>query len=167
MNLDSGGMRDQIEHFLDRSRSATQVLLLNVPGQDRVLVGFAVDRAILGSKAVCSAVAKRGYRMPAYRVQIHGENFLVELEGDWAKYGFLTVRDVVAESPAAAESLAVQMIRDDPKLRPLVQNATDDPPTMQLEDLAEIDAPSPATPTGFIWYRMQPVRRWWQFWKRW
>ena len=104
--------------------------------------------------------------MPKYRVQIDAKNFLVNMDGATAKYGFITYRFVDAPDPVAAENSAVQMIRDDQELRDLVLNDKNDPPVMDVEEIAEIESAdaSPEQP-GRVWYEMNP-RRWWQFWRR-
>lgn len=105
--------------------------------------------------------------MPAYLVQINGRNFLIELEGHLARWGFFTHRVVEASDPEAAEKAAVQMVRETESLRVVVRNAPGDPPTMVVSELAELDptAPREEVATGIIWYDESP-KRWWQFWKR-
>ncbi len=103
--------------------------------------------------------------MPLYRVNLNGKNYLIETDGVIEKYGFYTFRDVTAANPEEAEYAAVQMLREDHGLRQIVKNAVDDPPTMHLEELVEIEAPNPIQP-GFIFYPEKTTNRWWQIWKR-
>jgi len=97
--------------------------------------------------------------MPAYRAVINGENFLVEMDGVIEKHGFFTVRSVSADDPAAAESMAVQVLRDDQKLRGLIKNTPDDPPTMSVNEIIEIETFDPNEQPELTWYRMWPAKR--------
>lgn len=105
--------------------------------------------------------------MATYQVQVHGSNFLVDVDGRVAKRGFLTFRVVEAPDPVQAESIAIASVRTTQSLRDLVRNEPGDPPVMNVEQMVELDEGSPPeeTPTGLIWYEDSP-RRWWQFWRR-
>lgn len=94
--------------------------------------------------------------MPAYRVLIEGKNFFIEMDGMTAKYGFFTIRCVTAEDVGAAEERAIQLLRNDQHVRVLVKNAPDDPPTMQVEQIEEIDAVDSGPTTGLAFYKMPP-----------
>ena len=104
--------------------------------------------------------------MPRYRTEIHGENFLVDVDGSISKRGFITFRVVEAQGPEVAEEKAVQLIRETAELRQLVRNDSADPPTMKVTEVVILEdaATAEAVPTGFIWYEHSP-KRWWQFWK--
>jgi hypothetical protein len=104
--------------------------------------------------------------MGKYRVQIEGKNFLLEMNGKVAEYGFITFRFVEAEDHSAAEDNAVQMLRGDQRLRDLVKNDRADPPVMDVLEIAELESVDemPQQP-GLIWYPVNP-KRWWQFWRR-
>jgi hypothetical protein len=104
--------------------------------------------------------------MPKYRVQINAKNFLVDMDGVVAKYGFITWRLVDAPDPVAAENSAVQMLREDQELRVLVLNEKNDPPVMDVTETAVLDSVEASqSQPGRIWYPMNP-KRWWQFWRR-
>jgi hypothetical protein len=105
--------------------------------------------------------------MPHYKVMINGRNFLVEMDGRVAKYGFYTFRFVEAADPTAAEYAAVQMIRETQRLRGLIRNASEDPPVMDVTSIDEVETlpPLEEREPGFVWYEENP-RRWWQFWRR-
>jgi hypothetical protein len=105
--------------------------------------------------------------MPSYQVEVHGRNFLVDVEGEVAKRGFFSHRVVEAAGPEEAELAAVQAVRRTQRLRDVVKNSSDDPPTMEVTRMREVDpaAPRADLETGFIWYDESP-KRWWQFWKR-
>ena len=105
--------------------------------------------------------------MPAYRVMINGQNFLVERDGRVAKHGFFTTRIVEASDPVAAEHAAVPMIRETQRLRDLVRNDPGDPPVIDVTSIVELESGEEveSRETGFVWYEERP-RRWWQFWRR-
>ncbi len=103
--------------------------------------------------------------MAKYRVQIDAQNFLVDMDGRRDKYGFITFRDVEAADARAAELAAVELLRGDAELCAIVQNAPDDPPVMDVEEIVELEASGePSIPPGRIWYAMKP-KRWWQLWR--
>jgi hypothetical protein len=106
-------------------------------------------------------------KMSAYRVMINGQNFLVEMDGRLAKYGFFTARIVESPDPIAAEYAAVQMIRETQRLRDLVRNEPGDPPVMHVTSIVELESGDEIEDRepGFVWYEERP-RRWWQFWRR-
>jgi len=104
--------------------------------------------------------------MPKYVVTIDASNFLVEMDNQLAKRGFIALKLVEADDPKKAEFAAVQMLRDDQGLREMVRNEPNDPPVMDLEEIAEVDSfDSFPTQPGLIWYELNP-KRWWQFWRR-
>ena len=104
--------------------------------------------------------------MPRYRAEIHGENFLIEVDGHLSKRGFITFRVVEAQHPEVAEEKAVQLIRETADFRQLLRNDPADPPTMKVSELVALDEADQGNevPAGFIWYESSP-KRWWQFWK--
>ena len=102
--------------------------------------------------------------MPKYKVEIDGQNFLINMDGRQAKYGFFMFRLVDADDEAAAAKQAVQMVRDAPNLGDTVLNRGDDAPTIDVLSIVEVvDLQNPQP--GLIWYPEQS-RRWWEFWKR-
>jgi hypothetical protein len=101
--------------------------------------------------------------MPRYKVEINGQNFLIHMEGQIAKYGFFTTRFVEATDSTAAENTAVQMIRETQRLRELVRNAPD-MDVIGITEMESVDGTGSREP-GFAWYEERP-KRWWQFWRR-
>lgn len=71
---------------------------------------------------------------------LEGKNFILELEGTIRKYGFYTTRFVEAENPEKAELYAVQLIKEDEKIRKNVKNPKSDPPMLFLEKLEEVSS---------------------------
>jgi acetolactate synthase regulatory subunit len=105
--------------------------------------------------------------MPKYRVDISGANFLIDIAGRTAKYGFFTTRFVESADSIDAQNSAVQLIRETQRLRDLVRNALDDPPFMDVTSISELesfDGIENLEP-GFVWYEERP-KRWWQIWRR-
>jgi hypothetical protein len=78
--------------------------------------------------------------MPKYRAFVHGVNFHMHLSDakEVERLGFYTNVFVEAESVAAAELVAVDVLRDDPDLRQGVLNPRDDPPRLFVEEIKEI-----------------------------
>jgi hypothetical protein len=103
--------------------------------------------------------------VPKYVVQIDAENFLIDVDGEVAKRGFITFTCVESDDPDSAELAAVQMIREDQDLRPLVKNAASDPPRMSMVSIHEVESFDEVEGLGKIWYDMNP-KRWWQLWRR-
>ena len=62
--------------------------------------------------------------------------------------GFYTTRCVVASDPVDAEYKAIDLIRQDPKLRRAVRNARTDPPIMNITDIVEVKSFAPLKPPG-------------------
>ena len=97
--------------------------------------------------------------MKKYKLFIHGENFLLNLDQS-QKHGFYTTRFVEAENEGEAEEKAVGMLRNDSNLRDKVSNAVSDPPKMFVEKIVElnsfegIDLPG----TGYTFYVEENVQ---------
>ncbi len=79
--------------------------------------------------------------MKWYLVSLHGQNLYLNYKGDLAKYSFHTKCYVQANDEREAEIEALQKIMDDRKFQSIVQNEDDDPPTMSVESLQEVDKP--------------------------
>jgi hypothetical protein len=104
--------------------------------------------------------------MPKYCVQIRAQNLLVEMSGKLAKHAFITWKFVEAPDATAAETIAIQMVRDDEELRAVVRNEAADAPTMEAPEIVEFESfEGVNTNLGRIWYEMNPTH-WWQFWRR-
>ena len=77
--------------------------------------------------------------MKKYKVKLHGENFLLNLDGDLKKYGFYATKFVKAESPQEAEKIAIILIHQNPNLRDTVLNKNTDRPTINMEEIKEVN----------------------------
>ena len=78
--------------------------------------------------------------MKRYKVKLHGENFLLNLDGDLKKYGFFATKFVKAKNPKEAEKIAIILIRQNPNLRDTVLNENADRPTINLGEINEINS---------------------------
>ena len=56
------------------------------------------------------------------------------------KYGFYTTRFVEAEDSKEAENIAVEIIKNDNKLKPSVLNEKSNPPKIYVEEIVELDS---------------------------
>ena len=95
--------------------------------------------------------------MKHYQVSLHGETFWLEMEGKPSRMGFFTNRLVVAYDEEDAENKAVQMLREDPKLKGKL-NDSSDPPMIYCEGITVIDAFDPSTVVqhGYSFYPEEP-----------
>jgi hypothetical protein len=77
--------------------------------------------------------------MKNFKVQLHGKNFLLNLDGEIKKYGFYTTIFVKAENPQKAEKMAVILTHQNPNLRETVLNENADRPKINLEEIKEVN----------------------------
>lgn len=78
--------------------------------------------------------------MPTYKVEVNGENFLLDRGFGPARLGFFTARIVIAETPEEAERDAIEAIRKDPEVGGGVLNDPENPPLLHTESVSEISA---------------------------
>lgn len=91
--------------------------------------------------------------MPHYRVLVRGRNFWLRHDTGPECVGFYTTRFVQAASEIEAESAAVELIKQDPKLGRSVLNERADPPIMFVEDVDEVEVEDvPHVTPGFAFY---------------
>ena len=87
-----------------------------------------------------------------WRVLLEGRNFWLRVDSDTRRLGFYTTRFVEAEDERSAELVAIQLIRDDPKL-PEVLHQRSDPPMIYAEEITAVAAPDRDHPnTGYTFY---------------
>ena len=77
--------------------------------------------------------------MKRYKVKLHGENFLLNFDGELKKYGFYATKFVKAESPQEAEKIAIILIHQNPNLRDTILNNNTDRPTINMEEIKEVN----------------------------
>jgi hypothetical protein len=93
--------------------------------------------------------------MRKFRVLLQGSNFLIPVAGNGLlKHGFYTNRFVEAADEEAAELAAVGQLRAKQSLREIVRNQPDDPPRIQLNEVAELASLEnlPSLDQGLAWY---------------
>ena len=84
-------------------------------------------------------LARKENLMKRFKVKLHGENFLLNLDGELKKFGFYATKFVKAENPRKAEKIAVILSYQNPNLRDAVLNANADRPTINLEEIKEVN----------------------------
>jgi len=90
--------------------------------------------------------------MPRWRVLLEGRNFWLRVDGQLQRLGFYTTRFVDAFDEKAAELMAVQLIRDDPKLGEAL-NERSDPPMICVEQVTRVAVPdSEYANAGYTFY---------------
>ena len=77
--------------------------------------------------------------MKRFKLKFHGENFLLNLDGELKKYGFYATKFVKAENPQEAEKIAIILIRQYPNLRNTLSNESTDRPKINLDEIKEIN----------------------------
>lgn len=85
---------------------------------------------------------------------MNGENFLLNSDGQLQKLGFYVTRIVEAQNPEEAELAAVDLVREDSRLKGNVLNERDDPPMLYADEIEEIEISDGAenVNTGFSWF---------------
>jgi hypothetical protein len=78
--------------------------------------------------------------MQKYRIMIHGQNLLTEIDGVRQRCSFYTNVFVEAFTPADAESRAIDVLREDAHLRDVALNAEDDPLKFSANVVQEIES---------------------------
>ena len=77
--------------------------------------------------------------MKKFKVLVTGNNCLIrEDEKPPCKFGFYTIVFVEAPNAEHAEAIAIELLRNDPKLRKACENDTSDPPAIEVESIDEI-----------------------------
>jgi hypothetical protein len=77
--------------------------------------------------------------MKRFKVKLHGENFLLNLDGEFKKYGFYATKFVKAENPKEAEKMAAILIYQNPNLKNTVVNENNYRLTFNIEEIEEVN----------------------------
>src|SRR3982751_2494082 len=92
---------------------------------------FRIVSSIIGGASLMRSVrplrTATSHVMQKYRVMIHGQNLLTEVDGVRKKLGFFTNVFIEAFTAADAESRAIDIVRQDDGLADILLNADDDP----------------------------------------
>lgn len=77
--------------------------------------------------------------MKRYKIQLKGENFLLNFTGEPRKFSFHATKFLKAKSPEDAEKMAIIMIRQTPDLRNTVLTEQTDRPRIVLDSIREVN----------------------------
>ncbi len=88
--------------------------------------------------------------MKRFLVDLRGENFLLNLDGEPRKFGFTLSRYLRAADAVIAEKKAIILARQLPTLKQVLISDNEDPPRIVLQQIREI------SPLLFALRRRQP-----------
>ena len=77
--------------------------------------------------------------MKRYRIEMRGENFLLNFDGEPHKFGFTLSRYIRAADVAVAEKIATIQARQLPSLKQGLCNDPEDPPRIRMEQIREVN----------------------------
>jgi hypothetical protein len=77
--------------------------------------------------------------MKKFEVKLHGTSFLFNFDGELKKFGFHTTKFVEAEDSRKAEKIAIILSYQNPYLRNTVLNVDVFRPTINLEEIKEVN----------------------------
>lgn len=78
--------------------------------------------------------------MQKYRVIVHGQNLLTDVDGIRQRVGFYTNVFIEAFTAADAESRAIELIREDGHLRDITLNDKSDPLRVSADEVRELES---------------------------
>lgn len=76
--------------------------------------------------------------MKKFRVQLHGKNFLFNLDGEPKKFGFHATRFVKAENPKEAGKIAIVLIHQSPQFSNALSHESAGHPEIDVEEAREV-----------------------------
>ena len=77
--------------------------------------------------------------MKRFKIKLHGENFLLNLDGEFNKFGFYAVSFIKAENLKKAKKIATILIYQNPNLRDTVVNENNYRLTFNIEEVEEVN----------------------------
>lgn len=77
--------------------------------------------------------------MKRFRIELCGENFLLNLDGEPRRFGFALTRYLQAVDEATAEKTAIIQARQLPALQHGLSNDAEDPPRIRLALIREVN----------------------------
>src|SRR5258706_14649490 len=78
--------------------------------------------------------------MQKYRVMIHGQNLLTDVDGIRQRLGFFINVFVEAFTSADGELRAIEIVREDADLADILLNLDDDPLSLSANEIREIES---------------------------
>src|SRR3989344_575971 len=147
-----GGWSAQATHSPTRRRSTPQAVAGLTRHSTRPVSArrLATARSVGGRRG--SFGGRRQILMPLWQVRLNGKNFWLRMNGSPGRFGFYTTRYVEATDAREAELVAVQLIRDDPELRGVI-NERADPPMIHAEEIIPVPVPDAKVPNaGYTFY---------------
>jgi hypothetical protein len=78
--------------------------------------------------------------MQKYRVIVHGQNLLTEVDGVRQRLGFYTNVFVEAFTAADAEARAIELVREDAHLHDITLNVEGDALSLSADEVQEIES---------------------------
>jgi len=76
--------------------------------------------------------------MKRFEVQLHGENFLLNLDGVLKKYGFYATRFIKAKDSQEAEKIAIILTHQNPNLKGTVLTKNAERSKINLKEIKEV-----------------------------
>lgn len=76
--------------------------------------------------------------MKKFMVQLHGENFLFDLDGEPKRFGFHATRFVKAENPKGAGKIAIVLIHQSPEFAKALSDESAGHPEIHVEEVKEV-----------------------------
>lgn len=86
--------------------------------------------------------------MPTFRVLVHGRGHWISVDDDLQRVEFYVARVLEADSAHAASERALELVRRDPRARPMPDYP---PPTITVAEVSPADA-VPEVQPGFAFY---------------
>jgi hypothetical protein len=78
--------------------------------------------------------------MKRFKVKLHGENILLNIDGEYKKFGFYATNFIKAENPQEAKKIAAILIHQHPNLRDIALNESTDRPTIKIEEIEKVNS---------------------------
>jgi hypothetical protein len=85
-------------------------------------------------------LAGKEHLMKRFKVKLHGENILLNIDGEFKKFGFYATNFIKAENPQEAKKIATILIHRHPNLKDTVLNESTDRPTISVEEIEEVNS---------------------------
>jgi hypothetical protein len=75
-----------------------------------------------------------------YKILLEGKNLVMSVDGQIQKLGFYTTRSIMANNEDEAIKLAVELIKNDPKIIRNILNEKNIPPYIYAKEIQEADS---------------------------